>query len=250
MAVGKMWRVLAPVGDDPKPLAALLSPLAALRPLEVTLFRVGEGGKLHEAERVFRAHGLPPKTRAGPGDPAREIALFAKVERFDLLAMISHGRRGLRRAVLGSVAEQVLRHTRFPLLLGHPDLRPLPWRIVAAAVDGSAASECIVERAAGFAKAAGTPLHLVRVHPAGEARAAREGLDALCRRLDRKGIVALPFLRQGDPAAQLLRYATEIGVGLLCLSTHARDGLQRWMLGSVTEAVARRSPCPVYIAHR
>ena len=245
----KPLRVLAPLGDDPKPLVALLAPLAALRPLDVTLFRVGGAGKLQEAQRVFRAHGMPPRTQVAPGDPAREIALFAKVGRFDLLAMISHGRRGLPRAFLGSVAEDVLRHTRLPLLLAHPDLKAGPWRLVAAAVDGSLPSERVVEQAAGFAQAAGTPLHLVRVHAPGQAVPAREALDTLCRRLDRKGVVALPFLRKGRPAAQILRYAKEVGAGLLCLSTHARDGLRRWTMGSVAEEVAREAPCPVYLAH-
>jgi nucleotide-binding universal stress UspA family protein len=241
--------VLAPVGDDPRLLARLLLPLAAVRPLHVTLFRVGEPGILREAQRVFKMRGLDAEAKAAQGEPAREIALFAKAGRFDLLAMVSHGRRGLKRAFLGSVAEQVLRHTRIPLLIAHPGARQGPWRLVAAAVDGSPESERVLGPAELYARSAGTPLHLVRVHPPGQGRRAGNELDLLCRRLERKGVAAIPFLRTGSPAAQILRYAKDVGTGLLCLTTHARDGLKRWVLGSVAEEVARRAPCPVFIAH-
>lgn len=245
----KPLRVLAPVGDDPKALGLLLLPLSAGRTLHVTLFDVGEGGKLREAARIFRALGLDAETKSAKGDPVQEICSFARVGDFDLLAMVSHGRRGLRRTFLGSVAEQVLRHTRLPLLLAHPGSTTGPWRLVAAAVDGSAASERVLEQAGAHAKTAGTPLHLVHVFAPGKARKAREMLDVLCTRLERKGISALPFPRKGIPAAQILSYAKGMGVSLLCMTTQGRAGLKRFMLGSVAEEVARRAPCPVLIAH-
>ncbi len=141
-------KVLAPLGDDPKALALLLLPLAAARPLLVTLFHVGKGGKIHEAERIFRGMGMEAEGREGKGEPATEIAAFARTGRFDLLAMISHGRRGLKRVFLGSVAEQVLRHTKTPLLLAHAKISPGPWHLIAAAVDGSPESERVLATAA------------------------------------------------------------------------------------------------------
>ncbi len=245
----KELRVLAPVGEDPLALGLLILPLAAVRPVHVTLFHVGDGGKLREAARIFRRLGLRVEPKSAQGEPVREIASFARVGDFDLLAMISHGRRGLSRTFLGSVAEQVLRHTRLPLLLAHPGSTTGAWRLIAASVDGSAASERVLEQAGVFAHAAGTPLHLLHVHPPGHVRKARELLDVLCARLEKKGTAALPFLRMGDPAAQIVRYAKGMGVSLLCMTTHARNGLKRWMFGSVTEEVARRAPCPVWIGH-
>jgi nucleotide-binding universal stress UspA family protein len=51
------------------------------------------------------------------GVPAEEILAVAHQEQFDLVAMATHGRSGLRRLVLGSVAEAVLRHAVVPVLL-------------------------------------------------------------------------------------------------------------------------------------
>ncbi|HZZ83894.1 MAG TPA: universal stress protein [Anaeromyxobacteraceae bacterium] len=58
-----------------------------------------------------------------PGDPAGEIALFTAQGRFDLVVLGTHGRTGLRRVVLGSVAEEVVRRCKVPVLTV-----PAAWR--------------------------------------------------------------------------------------------------------------------------
>lgn len=55
------------------------------------------------------------------GAPAREIALAARECGVDLIAMSTHGRSGLGRLVLGSVADQVVRSSGLPVVLIHPD---------------------------------------------------------------------------------------------------------------------------------
>jgi len=51
------------------------------------------------------------------GEPARAIRTFVEDEDVDLIVMGSHGRSGLSRVILGSVAEKVLRRTRLPVLV-------------------------------------------------------------------------------------------------------------------------------------
>lgn len=50
----------------------------------------------------------------------------------------------------------------------------------------------------------------------------------------------------GDAASAILDFATEQQVDLIVMSTHGRSGMERWLLGSVTERVLRQSPCPVF----
>lgn len=52
-------------------------------------------------------------------------------------------------------------------------------------------------------------------------------------------------VRSGSPAVEILRYATDEDVDLLVLGTHGRTGFERFMVGSVTEKVLRKAPCPV-----
>jgi universal stress protein A len=49
----------------------------------------------------------------------------------------------------------------------------------------------------------------------------------------------------GDPASSIVRCAQDEGVELIVMGTHGRTGLMRLLMGSVAEAVVRRSPCPV-----
>ena len=66
---------------------------------------------------------IPVKVDVRVGDPASGIAMAAIDESADLIVMATHGRTGIRRAVLGSVAGTVLRAGPTPVLLVHPRLQ-------------------------------------------------------------------------------------------------------------------------------
>lgn len=238
-------RVLVPVDEDPEALSSLVLPLTEANRLRVTLFHCGDPKPLREAERIFRRRGLETTAVAAEGAPAREIPLVAKTGRSDLIAMLTHGRRGPRRAVRGSVAEDVLRAARVPVLLGRSDHRRGPWRLIVAALDGSARAERVLPLASRLAKAAGTPLYLLRAYRPGESREARLYLERTRARLEGRGVAALAVARPGAAAKAILRYAKDVGAGLVCLTTRGRTGWKRLLLGSVAEEVVRRSACPV-----
>jgi len=62
-------------------------------------------------------HGLTVEEHVTAGQPARAIRTFVEDNDIDLVVMGSHGRSGLSRVILGSVAEKVLRRTRLPVLV-------------------------------------------------------------------------------------------------------------------------------------
>jgi nucleotide-binding universal stress UspA family protein len=64
----------------------------------------------------LQAKGLRVRTVLGLGAPASEIAATARAEQADLIAMTTHGRSGFKRAIFGSVAEEVLRSSDVPVL--------------------------------------------------------------------------------------------------------------------------------------
>jgi nucleotide-binding universal stress UspA family protein len=65
----------------------------------------------------LEGRGLRVRTVVGVGVPELTILEVATAEKADLIAMSTHGRRGLRRAVFGSVAEAVLRSAAVPVLM-------------------------------------------------------------------------------------------------------------------------------------
>jgi nucleotide-binding universal stress UspA family protein len=59
---------------------------------------------------------VPVETRVMEGSPSRKIVRYAEQERCDLIIMGTHGRGGIDRLLLGSVAEQVVRSSDVPVL--------------------------------------------------------------------------------------------------------------------------------------
>jgi nucleotide-binding universal stress UspA family protein len=67
--------------------------------------------------QVAADHDVPVEEHVRAGEPARAIRKFVEENDIDLVVMGSHGRSGLKRVVLGSVTEKVLRRTRLPVLV-------------------------------------------------------------------------------------------------------------------------------------
>ena len=72
--------------------------------------------KLDEMVRAARANGLRARTALRTGRPHDEIVLLATDEKADLIVIGTHGRGGLNRALLGSVADRVVRLAPCPVL--------------------------------------------------------------------------------------------------------------------------------------
>jgi nucleotide-binding universal stress UspA family protein len=77
--------------------------------------------RLEAVAAPLRATGITVKVEALPGSPASTIAMVATDEHVDMIAMATHGRGGLARLVMGSVAEAVLHRVHVPLLLVRPE---------------------------------------------------------------------------------------------------------------------------------
>lgn len=185
-----------------------------------------------------------------------------------LLCMASHGRGGLPRAILGSVAREVVAGAGAPVVLVGPHLdpgRPLHGGPVLACVDGSTASETIIPAAASWAGALGVPLGIVTVAeplprpldrrpyhrmygPDIDAGTYVEGL-ALPWRDRVPEVVPLALYDPLGPAEGLRVHLKTAPAGLLALNTRPRAGAAN-LLGSRAAAIIRMSPVPLLVAAR
>jgi nucleotide-binding universal stress UspA family protein len=75
---------------------------------------------LEEKAAPLRAAGIDVSSEVHFGTPAEVIAQVARDENFDLIAMATHGRSGLKRLLFGSVASQVVEHSSKPVLVVRP----------------------------------------------------------------------------------------------------------------------------------
>jgi nucleotide-binding universal stress UspA family protein len=70
--------------------------------------------------RELKAKNIAAEYRAVEGEPARDIMLIARKYKVDLIVMTTHGRSGFRRAIMGSVADKVIRESGEPVLVVRP----------------------------------------------------------------------------------------------------------------------------------
>jgi nucleotide-binding universal stress UspA family protein len=77
---------------------------------------------------------------------------------------------------------------------------------------------------------------------------ARMKMEAFTRNhLGDLGSPPVTRVASGKPFVEIVRYAREIGATMIVMSTHGRTGLSHALLGSTTETVVRKSPCPVLV---
>jgi nucleotide-binding universal stress UspA family protein len=219
---------------------------------------------LHVRTEVLTAH-----------DPAEAIIDRAAGDpAIRLIALATHGRSGLSRWVLGSVAAKLLPTAPRPLLLLRtnddagvyvPELR---YRTIVVPLDGSAMAEQALERARPIAGACDATLVLVTIVPpvadvglaeAGvvpdwmEAEAqeqqqrAQHYLAQLTARLAAEGVNARPRLGTGQPAEAILRISADEQADLIVMATHGARGRDHRWLGSVAAKLAQGAKVPLLL---
>ena len=207
------------------------------------------------------------------GRPEDIIIAAASADRATLIAMATHGRSGVTRWLLGSVTEKVLRGTVNPLLVvrapgnsktdGEAALRS-----VIVPLDGSDVAETILSPVAALAQALDLQVLLIRVYGLplptyggddyyvpdylelkDQIRDEAEGyLNSRASLLRAQGVAEVStVVIEGSAADAIINLARKTPDNLVAMSPYGRSGLQRWMLGSVTEKVVRHCQDPVLI---
>lgn len=139
------------------------------------------------------------------------------------------------------------------------------WKRICCPIDFSDASRAAMEVAADLARRFGAELVLLHAYPVpgytfpdgsvvASPRMMQELADQAQRHLEEWRVEAerLAGGRQvtgekavGEPAAEIVSFASARGVDLLVLGTHGRTGLEHALMGSIAERVVRRAGCPV-----
>ena len=247
--------------------------------------------------------GIGLKMKVLTGSAAHKIQDVVEDEQADLIVMCSHGDTGIKRFMLGSVAQKVARHSTVPVFVlrqdgsvpvsSFPDhLRPLRAVMGVVALDGSTLAEEALMPAASLVMALAAPargsLQLtrvvklpIRVKESGEQgkhnypgsmethtteQAIRDAktylgnlVDQLHNGLLKDADITLRWsVATGHDVGETLIKVAETGedvegtnvfggCDLVVLATHGRGGLERWMLGSVTEHILGATRLPMLI---
>jgi nucleotide-binding universal stress UspA family protein len=183
------------------------------------------------------AGGVHVRTEQMVGYAAATLLDYERDAGIDLVVMCSHGRTGLARFALGSVAERLLHHGTAPVLLGRPFGDPVTLEHVVVPLDGSERAEealRVVDHLARYVVHEVTLLRVIGV--AEEGPEAERYLDEVARRLTQEHLACSRRVTQGDPAEAIIGVAGTDK--LVVMVTRGRSGLTRWALGSVADGVA------------
>ncbi|MEX0805127.1 MAG: universal stress protein [Candidatus Binatia bacterium] len=226
---------------------------------------------LKRIAKTFPGHEVNCTVEKGK---AEEVIIEKTGSDATLTAMATHGRSGINRLLLGSVAEKVLRGSTHPLLLIRASEEAksegeAALKSVIVPLDGSELAENVLPPVMELAKALKLEVLLLRAYQipinayAGmedyypvhyeEIGAALRGeaqsyLENKVGELQRKGIEKVSFaISEGSGADNIVALGRRTPDHLIAMCTHGRSGVKRWVLGSVTEKVVRLSGDPVLI---
>jgi nucleotide-binding universal stress UspA family protein len=214
------------------------------------------------------------------GDPQTAIAQEAAKRRVDLIVMRSR-RRPYAAALLGSTAESICRTAPCPVLITHQDehswagftTNEIGLKRVLVAYDFSGDSELALSYGVSLSQEYQAQLHVLHVLPAQTVRSVSTGSGYVTRG-DEYSFrdVASSFrdaasrlhcsvppetrvwceikqaLREGQPYREVLSYAEEQSIDLICMGASGTGFGMRALFGSNVDRVLRQAPCPVLIA--
>lgn len=246
--------VLVPVMDTEALAARREADAAAVR--EVAQSLVGEGVKAE-------GHLLE-------GTVVEALAEFALTIHADLVVMTTHGRSGLERVWLGSVATSFLQRAPCPVYLVRPEgeapAAALPTGSMLVPLDGSPFADSMLPRATGFAQSLGLSMRLFTVAIPNAVPMAPFGTEALLAdesdltRQEQEAHERLNALAAAMPVPCTVSVATDMtatraileeaardDVGLIAMATHGRTGIMRLVMGNVADSVLRSVSKPMLV---
>jgi nucleotide-binding universal stress UspA family protein len=194
------------------------------------------------------------------------ILKYLNSNKTDLIIIGTHGRSGVERFLIGSVAEKVVRHAPCPVLTvseksGIKDNFP----VIVVPFNFGKHSKLALHAAAELAVYMGKELHLIyvvdqEVHPALYSWGMKSVLDIIPdivqkaeKEMDKAAaeipeadkIHIVKKVDAGEPYKEIAHYVKEVNADLVVIATHGLVGLDRLLLGSTTERIIRSVKSPI-----
>ena len=185
-----------------------------------------------------------------------EILRFAREQQTDLIVMGTHGRGAVARAVMGSVAETVVRTAPCPVLTVRKPPREYLAPNILVPTDFGVASDTALSYGRTLVHTFGGRLHLLHVmenyfmrpivaDPRALEAAARRQLGERLTTSDRDNGATAILEVSDHPATAIVEYANASHIDFIVMGTHGRQSMERLLTDSVAEHVVRTASCPV-----
>jgi nucleotide-binding universal stress UspA family protein len=213
--------------------------------------------RLTELSNSEQFEGIPRQTLLANGEVADELNRLVRDHQIDLIIVGTHGRRGLRRFLLGSVSEEIWRTSACPVLTVGPHVTKQPATEIAPRqilypTDLSEESFSAAQYALSFALEYAARLTVLHVAPSAIrastrllARAFRDEVRAIIPSEAEAWCEPECVVESGDPGETILRVASECQADLIVLGVRSPKALAAQRIGNVAYRVVAEADCPV-----
>ena len=248
----------------PRPAYPTMIPEAAeeiYKTLEQSMKEDGER-LLDRIQSLLPLHAGPTTKHLKMGSPAEVIVSMAEEQKVDLIVMGARGLGPIKERLLGSVSHRILTLAPCATLIVNGPVKAM--KHILLPLEGPSDAEAAIRflQLKPFHEA--VELTLMTVLPWTEppwpgdfaAAAATEMLEkqtdyikGVAERLRAMGYQAHGVAVVGTPSSMILQEASTLRSDLILMGTRGRQGITRFVLGSVSHAVLHKTPCPVLIFH-
>jgi nucleotide-binding universal stress UspA family protein len=224
---------------------------------------------LHKAQAIAANEGATASTKLLEGRPEYALVRHAQDVGADAIVVGTRGKSGVERFFLGSTAEGVLRLAEIPVFVAHGAslMAPRTFERIVVAIDNSDPSDAAIEFATTLACAEGSRLsfcHVIDEDTLYEEAANYEGAtypvlhqwlneanilsSAAAQHAEGAGISGVESaVLTGNPVMEILGFTSAERADLIVIGAHGRRGVRHLVMGSVAQAVVRRSGIPVVV---
>jgi nucleotide-binding universal stress UspA family protein len=249
----------------PRPAYPMMLPEVAEEIYKTLTQSMREDGErlLNRVQSLLPMHAGPSTKHLRIGSPAEVIVSMAEEQKTDLIVMGARGLGPVKERLLGSVSHRILTLARCATLIVHGPVKAMKQILLPlqGLFDAEAAIRFLQLK----------PFHdaveftLLTILPSteppwpGDAAAAAASteilekqadyIEGVAERLRAIGYQAHGVAVVGTPSTMILQEATTLRSDLIMMGTSGRQGMARFVLGSVSHAVLHKTPCPVLAFH-
>ena len=252
--------------DVPRPAYPMMLPKLAeehYKTLEQSMRRDGER-LLDRVQSLLPMHAGPSTKQVRIGSPAEVIVSMAEEQKADLIVMGARGLGPIKERLLGSVSHRILTQAACATLIVNGPVKTMKQILLPleGPFDAEAAIRFLQLKPFHDAIEVSLLTVLPSTQPPGPADAAAATaaaeileeqaayIEEVAERLRAIGYQAHGVALLGIPSTVILQEATTLRSDLILMGTRGRQGITRFVLGSVSHAVLHKTPCPVLAFHQ
>jgi nucleotide-binding universal stress UspA family protein len=221
-------------------------PLAAVESLETALRK-----HLESVKEMAEKEGIVCEIILSQGKEASKLIVDeAAKNNVELIIMGRHGRTGITRIMMGSVTAKVIGDAPCKVLVV-PRFSRISLEKILVPTDGSIYSDLAVREAISIAKRIGSSLIALSVYKRDANYELAEATIGIVKELaEKEGVKVEALTLKGEPHEVIVNTVEKKQAGFMVVGSYGRSGLERLLMGSVTERVIGHAGCPILVVRK